>query len=194
MHHIYHTSGFILDSRTIGESNRLLYIYTKQFGNITAIAQGVRELKSKLRFNATDFSMSDVSMVRGKHMWRITNAQAHALYYLFFDSPEKKRIVVHIAMLIKRLVPGEEKNEELFSVLEHFVDILKRESLSKKELRGAELIVNLQILNTLGYGTNDAALQQFLHTPLTRELLAQMNGSEKRAVSEINTALAESQL
>jgi DNA repair protein RecO (recombination protein O) len=60
MHHIYHTEGFILSSRNVGEANKILTIYTREIGFVKALAQGVRLVKSKLRFALHDFSYTNI--------------------------------------------------------------------------------------------------------------------------------------
>ena len=56
MHHIYHTEGIILGSRNFGEAGKYYYIFTRDLGMITAGAQGVRKMSSKLRFVLQDFA------------------------------------------------------------------------------------------------------------------------------------------
>lgn len=194
MYHIYHTTGFILRSTPIGESNKLFYIYTEDFGNITAVAQGVRELKSKLRYSLQDLCMSEVSVVRGKGMWRITSAQPLEHYRIFFDTPEKKYLVAHIAVMLNRMLPGEEQNKQLFAVLENAFLFLKKHSFSFEDVRRAECIINLQILATLGYATDKPELSLFIQKPISQEQLSSMEGKETRAIKEINETLAQSQL
>ena len=74
MHHIYHTEGIILGSRNFGEAGKHYYIFTRDLGMITATAQGVRKMSSKLRFVLQDFSYIKIDLVQGKNIFRVTNA------------------------------------------------------------------------------------------------------------------------
>lgn len=194
MHHIYHTRAIILGSKNIGESNRLLFVLTRDLGLVAAAAQGVRELKSKLRYSLQDFGVSDISMVRGKNMWRVTSAENIHGHQDLLTEKEKAELFARICVLVRRLVHGEEKNEQLFGILEQLFSLLRGKNFTKKELWRAELIVNLQILSVLGYASGEAALKQVLAGPLSRDLLSALEGKEKTAVREINSALKESQL
>ena len=118
-YHLYHTDALVLGSAPSGEGSKLIVLFTRDLGLITASAQSVREERSKLRYGLQDFSYSDVTLVRGKEFWRLTNA---ALYENMLDQGEERKavqMVSRISKLLRRLLAGEEKNEPLFvSVLE----------------------------------------------------------------------------
>ena len=69
MHHIYHTEGIILDSRSFGEAGKHYSIFTRDLGMITASAQGVRKMSSKLRFILQDFAYLKIDLVAGKNIF-----------------------------------------------------------------------------------------------------------------------------
>ena len=71
MHTIFETDCFVISSSPQGEANKQLDLLTRDFGLIRATAQGVRWLKSKLRYSLTDFSFTHASLVRGKEFWRV---------------------------------------------------------------------------------------------------------------------------
>ena len=134
MHNIYTTEGFILKSVNFGEANKYFFIFTKDFGLIKATAQGVRLLKSKLRYSLEDFSFTQVSIVRGKEVWRITSAQKiSGLNYLL--------LISKIFSLLLRLLHGEEKNDRLLVgvTLRYELSTLERKNhnrlLGKKHCR-----------------------------------------------------------
>src|SRR3989338_3919171 len=74
-YHIYTTRGIVLAERPIREADRIYTIITHDLGLIRAIAIGVRKEASKLRGNIEPFSLSSVSLVRGREYWRLTSAE-----------------------------------------------------------------------------------------------------------------------
>src|SRR3989344_8971745 len=110
MHHIYTTQAFVIHSSPYGESCKFLLLFTKDFGMIGAVAQGIRLIKSKLRYHIQDYSFSNISIVRGKEVWRLTGA--HGLE----EKVQPQIIHIKILKLLKRLLHGEEKNEKLFEI------------------------------------------------------------------------------
>lgn len=193
-HHIYTTDAFILDSTVSGEADRFFTLFTKDLGLVRALAKGVRLQKSKLRYNLQDFSLSKVSLVRGKDIWRLTNARLdESLYDKFRNEKAVLHVIAHIGALIRRLVGGEEKNERLFTILhDSFLFLPTREW--GEELKMFEIIVVLKILENLGYLRKTTELEPFIKGEWKETLLQQMSPHKALALREINMSLRESQL
>lgn len=195
-HHIYQTPGFVLGSSPFGEASRSFRILTKDLGLIKASAQGVRFLKSKLRYAILDFSYCDFSLVRGKDSWRVTGALKHAnLYDAFRDRPEARLLFVRVFSLFDRLLSGEEKNEKLFEYLAEAVSFARTKELSAELARNFEYILVLRILSTLGYLGASPDTSVFVESPYwSEELLLKMEAVTPKILGEINKSLKESQL
>ncbi len=194
MHHIYQTEGIVLGSRNIGESNRLFFLFTKDFGLVVAVAQGVRELKSKLRYSLQDFGYSKTDLVRGKEIWRVTNAENINGYHSLFHDREKIALVARIFSLLRRLLHGEERNRSLFEEVRRMLEFLRDEELTDEEMNNVEIVTNLKILHFLGYGSNKKILESFLRMPTSKDLLKEITPVKKAALLAVNGALRESQL
>ena len=126
MYHLYHTPVFILGGASFGEANKTFTLFTRELGLLTASATSVREERSKLRYGLQDFSLSDITLVRGRELWRITNATLiENLPTTFRSAPEAVRVFTRVFQLIRRLVAGEEKNERLFETVMEAFNFLK---------------------------------------------------------------------
>lgn len=200
-HHIYTTEGFVLGNFPFGEGNSYLHIFTRDLGLIGASARSVRDIKSKLRYGLQDFCYSTVSLVRGKHEWKVTSALSDKNFYHRFaqDALSKKQdkflVCAHAFSLIKKLVAGEEKNEALFDILKSSLNFLEENDLSKEELSLFECVLMLRIVSNLGYLTSDTNLKTFAESvEWSKELLLRMQDHKKKAISEINMSIRESQL
>lgn len=137
-YHIYTTRGIVLSLRPHKEADRIYSILTRDFGLVRAVALGVRKEASKLRGALEPFSISTVSLVRGKEFWRITSAQ---MVRKIEASPE----VVRPLALLEKLVQGEAVHAELFDTVEKMV--------SDSEAHDEEFEITLvaKILFELGY-------------------------------------------
>ena len=154
MYAIYQTEGIVLGGADSGEANRYLYIFTKDLGLVGATAQGLRELKSKLRYSLQDFSYSKVDLVRGKSGWRVVSAQSIVNYSHIFRDGDKKECfetTVRLCRLLGRLLKGEEQNEKLFSEVMEILSALKEQTLSREDVFNLEIIAVMRILKNLGY-------------------------------------------
>jgi DNA repair protein RecO len=196
MHAIYTTDGFILKSANFGEANKLYFIFTKDFGLVKVTAQGARLLKSKLRYNLTDFSFNEFALVRGREIWRLTSAvNKFSLGDLLKTDKEKFLLVSRIFSLLLRLLHGEEKNDLLFANLYEGLTFLRNEKLSRESLANFECILALRVLSCLGYIGNLGEFDQFISSPyFTLEMLAKMSQLKTKAIFEINKSLKETHL
>ncbi|MEX0933512.1 MAG: recombination protein O N-terminal domain-containing protein [Candidatus Paceibacterota bacterium] len=191
-HTTYTTPAYVLSVRNIGEANRLFTLLTRDFGTLSATAQSIRLERSKLRFALQRFSFAEVSLVRGKGGWRITNA--YYLSNIFLDkSSLHQRIVVDSTELLRRLVVGETPDENLFSIVSDGYMTLS--ALESKQLPAFELVFVSKILTTLGYGGETGILEEFDRESVSSESLRTL-AEEKRPliVKEINSALSSSGL
>jgi len=184
-----------------GEANKYFFIFTREFGLIRAAAQGVRHLKSKLRYGLADYSFCQVSLVRGKEIWRLTSAEKKLSPKISTEKGDSEKFLLlsRIFSLLLRLLHGEEKNELLFDSVKEgmlFLNNYQEENKNQAEdLANLECILALRILSSLGYIGKMADFDQFTTSPyFTRELLAEMGTLKTRAILEINKSLKETHL
>ncbi|MEI8339069.1 MAG: recombination protein O N-terminal domain-containing protein [bacterium] len=197
-HSKYHTEAIVLASRTQGESSLFVFLLTERFGLVGAVATGIRHLKSKLRYSLVDFSLIEVSLVRGKEVWRLTGARKE------FDHHHKLSVKnpgfvlwVKILSLIRRLTTGEEAHQELFTLLKTFFDFIRYEAekLSPQQLMDLEVLMVIRILRVLGYFGEERELEPFISTHEWKiEEINNFTKQRRLAVQKINDALKETQL
>ncbi len=195
-HHRYQTEAIILGSSDMGEANRFIDMYTAELGRIRAVARSVREERSKLRFSLQDFSMAEVSLVRGREVWRIVGAESgYNFHNEFKENNGETKTALRMVSLLKRLLNGEEENRELFTVVSDAFSFLKTSSLSDEELSSFECLVVLRILYNLGYVAKDSTNARFLDTAdIHVDLMSHISPMREDVIKQINTSLQESQL
>ena len=197
--HIYRTEGVVLSSLPDGEANRYLRIFTKELGLIGGTARSVREGRSKLRYGLADYSVSLVSLVRGREVWRVVNAVPLWNAYSEFkaDAP-RLRAALRLLSLVGKLLAGEGKHEELYSTLTESLEFLRLEPLPRGELASFQLIAALRILFLLGYAEDRQNFAPFVPplagTGYTHELLSSFAPLHAEARASIERALAATQL
>ena len=192
-HHIYQTEAFVIDSNSYREADKIITLFTKDLGLLQARAIGVRLLQSKLRYSLQDFSYAKVSLVRGRELWRLTSAGS--AFNLVSEISPESFVFARALSLIKRLVHGEEKNENLWTTLFTALNFLKVQEISTINPEYIEWVLVLRILFALGYVAprkeTEAFLKDFEWSPA---LIQNAPGSKKFILSSINEALKQSQL
>lgn len=189
---VHTTRAYVLSSRNTGDANRALTLLTRDLGTVVATAQSVRRERSRLRFALQRFSFAEVSLVRGRGGWRVTNA--YPLENIFFSAtPEKRRVIVNVSKLLRRLLQGEFPDANLYDVVSSgFFALLEAQ---QSEVRIFELMFVSKLLSNLGYDTLKGTLKPFKLGSFDNEALKEQTMKERgKIVREINAALASSGL
>lgn len=190
MYAIHTTPGFIINSRPNGEAGKLLSVFTRDLGLIRASAQGIRLEKSKLRPFIQDYSFGNFSFVKGKEFWRLTNAQE------IYKTKSEKELIARIALLLSRLLQGEEPHSELFATIDAlFVFVASGYKLDAEELKTLESLIVARILHRLGYIANILNLKNDIESnTIDLERLVVLCTFRTVINQHINKALRESHL
>lgn len=194
MHHIYHTHGFIVSSRNIGEANKMLTIYTREMGLVRAAVQGVRLHKSKLRFALQDFSYVNVDLVRGKEVWRVTSAKNISSFVLARSDKDSIVIMMRVASLLDRFFGVESPNEDVFDDIIQSFHLLDNDDVSPSTKEALEIHLVLRIMNSLGYIGDSEILSKYLSSPFSVDKTEMLLKERQSIIAHINKALVESQL
>lgn len=132
----YTTESIVIEYFDQGEHDRVYKLFTKEFGLVMAHAKSVRKLESKLRAHVMPRSVSLVTLVQGRDVWRLVGAQE-----------EKGGIGLEDAvLLIKRFIKGEGAHKALYNRLMEYV-----QHASSFDEKKARLLLYYFMLVDLGY-------------------------------------------
>lgn len=195
-HHRYQTDGLVLGHYSAGEANGLIDVFTAELGRVRAVARSVREERSKLRFSLQDFSHTQVSLVRGKEVWRVVGAESHGNFFTeLAHSEEKQEFLVNLTRLIRNLLAGEEENRALFTIVTDALTFVRDTELDREALANFECLTMLRVLFNLGYLAKNEHNARFLDTTeVNTNLVSLLSPMRLQMVKEINASLKESQL
>ncbi|MEX0918829.1 MAG: DNA repair protein RecO [Candidatus Paceibacterota bacterium] len=186
-HELHHTEGFILASYDLKEADSLLRILTGDFGLVLVQARGLRKLPSKLRYHATLFNQADISLVRGREVWRLVAVNEAAVMARLRRDPAKWRIYLDILALLRRFFHGEEENQILFNDLKSGFLWLANEADQVELQKNFECVLVLRILKQLGYLADVADLRPFIDfIDWSGDIVGQMADYRPTALSLIN--------
>lgn len=189
VHHIHKTNGFIIGHKTYGEADKIYYIFTKDFGLIIAIAQGIRLEKSKLRYSLDDYSITNLALVRGKDFWRIVGVE---LIYKPEFKP-KIKVLAKVGVLLKRLIHGEEVNASIYNIIEKINNA--QEIVDDDFYRNLETIAVFGLLHDLGYANLVQEIRAIISLEIyTKENLEIIGLKRKELNQTINQALKNTHL
>lgn len=141
------TEAIILKSADLGETDRLLTIYSKEFGKIQVAARGTKKLESKLRYHLEPFGYSHLILVEGKNFRIVKDVVLINQFLSMRKDLEKMEIAYKIVDLVDELIVGEEKDEEIWNL---FLKTLKKLNVGSPT---SNMMVGFQnsLLKLMGY-------------------------------------------
>ncbi len=139
------TSAIVIGAYDSGESDAMLKLYTRDFGMIFALSKGLKK-SSKLRAHLMLGRVSDITLVKGREVYRVVGAR---------ESSEYKSInLKYFITVINRLVHGEIKNIRLYDRIIKYGYVKDVDTLTLKLAVSAELLIVLGYLDTHKLGIN----------------------------------------
>jgi DNA repair protein RecO len=194
MHRTYRTEAIVIETTNFGEANRFVYLLTEELGLIGAAAQGVRQLQSRMRLHTDCFMLGRFSLVRGRNMWRLTNALTTLSMGAILAERDLLPVAARITALVRRLVHGEESNPRLYITVRDALDALVS-ACSTLQAHAIERIAVARVLHILGYLATDRVNMALVNSLQydTRTLVWADREARSLTVS-INQSLRESQL
>ncbi len=195
-HHHYDTEALVVWGSAEGEANRSLLLFTKELGLVRGLARGVRRERSKLRYSLRELSHTRVSLVRGREVWRVTGAVIMADFHqALLGQPRSQKLAARLCLLLRRLLPGEEKNEVLFNVVIQALAYLSEKKPHGEVLSAVEHLTVLRMLAALGYRSSDPSFAGVLSSAdIGEPSLTLMSGYRHQSIAEINALLHETHL
>ncbi len=141
------TEGVILAHKNFGEADRLLTIYTKDHGKITAIAKGVRRPRSKKAGHLELGNWCKIFVAKGKNIDLLTEVEVKRAFGIADFGEKKANKIYHLLEIVDILTPANQKNLRVFSLL---VSFLKKASYSE-DFNLVSSAFKIKLLATLGF-------------------------------------------
>jgi DNA repair protein RecO (recombination protein O) len=141
----YKTKAIILSRLNLGESDRILTLFSPAKGKIRAIAKGSRKTKSKFSGHTELFTLCDFIISTGKNLDIITDSELISNFLAAKPDMENVKTAYFMAEVINKLLPDEQPNEDIYNL---FLWCL--ESLNSDRINLIRLIFVARILKILG--------------------------------------------
>ena len=142
------TTGLVLKETRYKESDRILTILTPELGVISAAAQSSLRLKSKLFSACGLFCYSEFTLVPGRNMYTVREAEVKNVFHGISSSIEGMSLAMYMAEMASALSPtGEEAEKELRLLLNCFYMISEK----KTDLKVIKAVFELRTMSECGF-------------------------------------------
>lgn len=159
---MYTTEGIVLKRTDVGEADSLFTLYTRDFGKMRALAQGVKKEGAKLKGHLEPFGMASVSFVIGRSGARLTHASLLNFWEEMCLSFSKLRAARYMADLVDAHCGEGERDSALWEFFSEKLQILAEMDNDRVEECIAQFCKMFQrdLLVHLGYGDDDEKMRE----------------------------------
>ncbi|MDQ2818636.1 MAG: DNA repair protein RecO [Candidatus Eremiobacteraeota bacterium] len=113
----YSIEGFVLRLRPLGEADRILTVFSRERGKFSAVAKGVRKVRSKFGSRLDFFNRSAMTLHVGRSLDVITGVASVAEVWLRLVDPDAFFLVSYVAEVVDALCEPDMAVPELYAML-----------------------------------------------------------------------------
>ena len=121
---LYRTEAIVLSRTDVGETNRILTVYTPRRGKFAVIAKGVRKPLSRLGPHLEYFTRCHLMLARGRDLDVVTGAETVDAHLGLRGDLEAYGHASHLAEMLNRLTQDRQENEAVYSLLSTSLSLL----------------------------------------------------------------------
>ena len=165
--------GIILSRKNIAEADRIVTIFTKEFGKLRLMAKGIRKTASRRAPYLEIFSHVNIVIHQGKGMESITEVTPVGEQDLLRNDLERISVAYFYCELVNHLLPEKQEHRDVFILLADALDVLRHSTF--ESIGSQSKTFALALLRLLGFleSTRDLGgkeLQSFIENITERRL------------------------
>jgi DNA repair protein RecO (recombination protein O) len=145
------TDALVIGSMRYREADRIVTLYTRDRGKVSAVAKGVRRTKSKVGGRLEPFSLVRMSLHAGRGtLYTVVGVETVRTFQGVRDELFRMEEGAHLLTAVRHLFPGEEASSPAFNLLVRGVARLA-DAEDAAAASGVVLATRLKLLVLLGY-------------------------------------------
>ncbi len=123
---VYKTQGIILRKADLSDIDRLLTVYTKNFGKILVRAKGVGKKESKLKAFLEPFNLGDFLLAKSKTIDVLTGAECIREFINLRSNLESLAMAFYFSELVDKLIPAPERDDKIWALIFWAMEVLNQ--------------------------------------------------------------------
>lgn len=182
---VYSTHAIVLKRRNVGEADRVVTIFSKEYGRMRVVAKGVRRVHSRRAPSLEVFSHVSLVLHKGKAWDSISEATPIHAFPLLRGSLPRVSYAYYLCELVDAFLPERQEHRDVYALLLDALTALN-DTLELDPVAVSEHFA-LELLRSLGYLARDRSLpldridpyieriiEKRLHTP---KILSRLSGT-----------------
>jgi DNA repair protein RecO (recombination protein O) len=134
---VYRSKGIVLRSIRYGEADRILDLYTRDAGLVSAIAKGIRRTRSRFGARLEPFSCVDFVAYQGRTLDTVTQAEVLKSFRGVRESLARFEAAAGMVGSVRALSGGDEADRRVFNLLYKGLDALEEHSSGFESIEAA---------------------------------------------------------
>lgn len=143
------TKGIILQSRDVGEYDRVITAYTQDFGKLRLVAISVRKITSKLRGGLEPLCFSEFEFIEGRARLVLTDTVLQERYVVVREDIERMGKALEVLSAVDRHIQGQQADEKMWELVSGTLSLLNDSNLPPLEAVSG---FSSRFFALLGYG------------------------------------------
>lgn len=115
--HVYRTEGIVLRRHDLGETDRILTLYTRDRGKIRAVAKGVRKPSNKKAGHVELFVRADMLLAEGRTLDVLTQVEMLDAYTPLRHDLMRASYAAHIVELVDSFTEDADESRPIYGLL-----------------------------------------------------------------------------
>ena len=121
---LYRTEAIVLSRTDVGETNRILTVFTPNRGKVAVIAKGVRKPLSRLGPHLEYFTRCRLMLARGRDLDVVTGAETVDAHLGLRNNLEAYGHASHMVEMLNRMTQDRQENQAIYDLLSSSLDLL----------------------------------------------------------------------
>jgi DNA repair protein RecO (recombination protein O) len=134
---VYRSKGIVLRSIRYGEADRILDLYTRDSGLVSAIAKGIRRTRSRFGARLEPFSCVDFVAYHGRTLDTITQAEVLRSFHNVREDLARFEAAAGMVGSVRALSGGDAADRRVFNLLYNGLDALEMRGSSFGEIEAS---------------------------------------------------------
>jgi len=143
----YRTQAIVIGHTEFGEADRIIKLFTLEKGKITAIAKGIRKIRSRKAGHLEPFTRVDLFLAKGRNLDIITQAETVDAYIGLRDDLQRIAYAAYVMEVLDRFTYEEGQNVGIFKLLANTLSRLENRS----NLETVVHYYEIRLLDLLGF-------------------------------------------
>ncbi len=146
---VYKVEAVILRHQPVGEADRVLTLFTLEYGKLRVSARGVRKTTSRLAGRVQPYTQGRFLLARGRTLDVVAQAEVVRSFAGLQQDLLRSAYAASVAELVDRFLPERDRHAEIFAALVDAFGVI--ETAGEDEAEVYALWFSLRLADSLGY-------------------------------------------